>query len=126
MSFFDVEAVWIRSVCSFFFNDTATTEIYTLSLHDALPISATGGRGCRAAGCPATPGGAGAVRPAPLQSHRRGGRRSGAGSAREPWAAWRPPRPGHLQTRRADRRPWRTRARRAGDSSPAAAGEGGG
>src|SRR3712207_7849049 len=26
------------SLC-FFFNDTATTEIYTLSLHDALPIS---------------------------------------------------------------------------------------
>ena len=26
------------SVVSFFFNDTATTEIYTLSLHDALPI----------------------------------------------------------------------------------------
>src|SRR5256885_7349835 len=26
------------SIC-FFFNDTATTEIYTLSLHDALPIS---------------------------------------------------------------------------------------
>src|SRR5690242_21606348 len=26
----------------FFFNDTATTEIYTLSLHDALPISWTG------------------------------------------------------------------------------------
>src|SRR5690242_21617771 len=25
----------------FFFNDTATTEIYTLSLHDALPISLT-------------------------------------------------------------------------------------
>src|ERR1041385_9564290 len=30
---------------SFFFNDTATTEIYTLSLHDALPIS--GPRGAR-------------------------------------------------------------------------------
>src|ERR1044071_10489221 len=33
----------MRSTCSrapfFFFNDTATTEIYTLSLHDALPIS---------------------------------------------------------------------------------------
>src|SRR5690348_18129210 len=31
----------MRSVSSifFFFNDTATTEIYTLSLHDALPIS---------------------------------------------------------------------------------------
>src|SRR5260370_1016672 len=27
-----------RSSCFFFFNDTATTEIYTLSLHDALPI----------------------------------------------------------------------------------------
>src|SRR2546430_17710013 len=25
----------------FFFNDTATTEIYTLSLHDALPISSS-------------------------------------------------------------------------------------
>src|SRR2546422_1005961 len=38
----------------FFFNDTATTEIYTLSLHDALPILiialriTTGGLGCRA------------------------------------------------------------------------------
>src|SRR5579859_8286366 len=28
----------------FFFNDTATTEIYTLSLHDALPISFTRSR----------------------------------------------------------------------------------
>src|SRR5438552_12634501 len=27
--------------CFFFFNDPATTEIYTLSLHDALPISAS-------------------------------------------------------------------------------------
>src|SRR3712207_8360666 len=29
-------------ICCFFFNDTATTEIYTLSLHDALPILAIG------------------------------------------------------------------------------------
>src|ERR1022692_169859 len=29
--------VFLRFFC-FFFNDTATTEIYTLSLHDALPI----------------------------------------------------------------------------------------
>src|SRR3712207_7385942 len=29
----------VKSFCRFFFNDTATTEIYTLSLHDALPIS---------------------------------------------------------------------------------------
>src|SRR2546427_10578788 len=35
----------------FFFNDTATTEIYTLSLHDALPIW----RGSIAAGCPWPP-----------------------------------------------------------------------
>src|SRR2546430_7373257 len=30
----------------FFFNDTATTEIYTLSLHDALPISLYTRPGC--------------------------------------------------------------------------------
>src|SRR6266536_6347918 len=30
----------LLSIFFFFFNDTATTEIYTLSLHDALPISA--------------------------------------------------------------------------------------
>src|SRR5260221_5346405 len=33
----------------FFFNDTATTEIYTLSLHDALPISGDAGPGRQAA-----------------------------------------------------------------------------
>src|SRR2546427_5563988 len=33
----------------FFFNDTATTEIYTLSLHDALPISS------RSCGCSPSP-----------------------------------------------------------------------
>src|SRR6266480_4066326 len=41
-----------RSLPIFFFNDTATTEIYTLSLHDALPISlgqpiGVGWTGCR-------------------------------------------------------------------------------
>src|SRR5215216_7183477 len=34
--------VIVLNLC-FFFNDTATTEIYTLSLHDALPIRATAG-----------------------------------------------------------------------------------
>src|SRR2546427_9425411 len=34
----------------FFFNDTATTEIYTLSLHDALPISRRPRRGGRQGG----------------------------------------------------------------------------
>src|SRR2546430_1958201 len=33
----------MRLLCFFFFNDTATTEIYTLSLHDALPISELAG-----------------------------------------------------------------------------------
>src|SRR6267143_3529212 len=34
--------------CSFFFfNDTATTQIYTLSLHDALPISPFMTAGCK-------------------------------------------------------------------------------
>src|SRR5256885_15473449 len=41
----------------FFFNDTATTEIYTLSLHDALPIYTccsrwSGGTGSGASGAP--------------------------------------------------------------------------
>src|SRR2546422_1145260 len=45
----------------FFFNDTATTEIYTLSLHDALPISCTlwrrtWDRPCRGRRARATPG----------------------------------------------------------------------
>src|SRR2546430_17373241 len=31
----------MQILVDFFFNDTATTEIYTLSLHDALPISSS-------------------------------------------------------------------------------------
>src|ERR1039458_10063758 len=42
----------------FFFNDTATTEIYTLSLHDALPISAA-----HPTGSPDCAGSAGGPRP---------------------------------------------------------------
>src|SRR3712207_9339874 len=34
-----MRCVGAGAVPLFFFNDTATTEIYTLSLHDALPIS---------------------------------------------------------------------------------------
>src|SRR5215212_12153797 len=45
----------------FFFNDTATTEIYTLSLHDALPISGDA---------------------APVRTPRVGRRRGGAGRRR--------------------------------------------
>src|SRR5256885_10228584 len=42
----------------FFFNDTATTEIYTLSLHDALPISSAPRPWTMCSGCaPARPSG---------------------------------------------------------------------
>src|SRR6185312_13583675 len=34
----DIQPARAFHIVSFFFNDTATTEIYTLSLHDALPI----------------------------------------------------------------------------------------
>src|SRR5258708_22872827 len=57
----------------FFFNDTATTEIYTLSLHDALPIS-LGSRRWRcccsnsAAGRAATPDGRSEEHTSELQS----------------------------------------------------------
>src|SRR5256885_10302867 len=43
----------------FFFNDTATTEIYTLSLHDALPIYGSP----RGAGAPRRVSATGATRP---------------------------------------------------------------
>src|SRR2546430_10421534 len=57
----------------FFFNDTATTEIYTLSLHDALPISRAGhlliplGRECVV---PAAPEYHGGIRPRDRKSTR--------------------------------------------------------
>src|SRR2546429_9079506 len=38
-----VRAPRVAVFAFFFFNDTATTEIYTLSLHDALPISGIDG-----------------------------------------------------------------------------------
>src|SRR2546427_9105261 len=51
----------------FFFNDTATTEIYTLSLHDALPISNS--RACRAISC--TTSGVPTAAVVPLGARRR-------------------------------------------------------
>src|SRR3989441_9837039 len=58
----------------FFFNDTATTEIYTLSLHDALPISG-GPRSRRTADtCAALSGPPRFLGPGGGFSHRSGGR----------------------------------------------------
>src|SRR5437588_1826744 len=39
--------IFLDPVIHFFFNNTATTEIYTLSLHDALPISTRSQSGSR-------------------------------------------------------------------------------
>src|SRR2546422_1443423 len=47
----------------FFFNDTATTEIYPLSLHDALPISTPA--------CAAAAGGPSSAGPLPLNNATR-------------------------------------------------------
>src|SRR6266542_5260395 len=73
-------------VCFFFFNDTATTEIYTLSLHDALPISpARGGRRDGAAGRsgPRPLGGAAWSRPEDAPPPHRSG--LAAGGAQNGW-----------------------------------------
>src|SRR3712207_8953063 len=43
--FFSLVFISLSLFFFFFFNDTATTEIYTLSLHDALPISGCAGTG---------------------------------------------------------------------------------
>src|SRR2546430_5665142 len=56
----------------FFFNDTATTEIYTLSLHDALPISSRS--------CTHSPRGIG---PAGSPASRRAARRRGSPRSEE-------------------------------------------
>src|SRR2546430_13281825 len=55
----------------FFFNDTATTEIYTLSLHDALPISPSLVRDCR---IPAAPSAVADHNPPRPLDHRPGPR----------------------------------------------------
>src|SRR2546425_3099771 len=63
----------------FFFNDTATTEIYTLSLHDALPISGPGavpGGRPRRGGTPPPRRPRADCRPAP-SAGRTGGSRGG-------------------------------------------------
>src|SRR3989454_6379626 len=104
----------------FFFNDTATTEIYTLSLHDALPISGGprgGGRGAR--------GG----RDLRRARHGRGGGRTGrvrpahgtvllvGGPEVRPLVRRRPP---HARRDHGTARPERVVFRRRGDHQAAA------
>src|SRR3712207_8120559 len=77
-----------------FFNDTATTEIYTLSLHDALPICHLrhdpGGPPCRRG----------------REGHPRGGRRPARGAPHEgrEQPAPHPPARGRLRSRGPDRK----------------------
>src|SRR3712207_9251791 len=63
----------LRNMRFFFFNDTATTEIYTLSLHDALPIYRSCGRRTRS-----SPGIAAATSDEVAPQRRCQGRTSGA------------------------------------------------
>src|SRR5260370_28917641 len=49
LSYFSLMTSYPSRFFFFFFNDTATTEIYTLSLHDALPIYSAGKTRPRAA-----------------------------------------------------------------------------
>src|SRR5207247_9458481 len=53
-SYFTIHAVpyHLCSLTRFFFNDPATSEMYTLSLHDALPISTWSSRTASRARCP--------------------------------------------------------------------------
>src|SRR2546425_4023589 len=92
----------------FFFNDTATTEIYTLSLHDALPISVGQARQdevvevARAAGD--------LLRAVPLRDRRaddvEGARHARVRTSRAPCAPRRRP-SGRARSRRASRTPSR-------------------
>src|SRR2546422_6923731 len=63
---FSVSTSYTRRFSFFFFNDTATTEIYTLSLHDALPISSVAANHRAGAERPVDPGG---------ERRQQGGRR---------------------------------------------------
>src|SRR2546427_10449417 len=100
----------------FFFNDTATTEIYTLSLHDALPITRRAARAVRSrAARRAAPersrlGGAAGMRPRARRPARvpfarppgpgargRGRRGPARGRERDRGARWR--KPGARRTR---------------------------
>src|SRR3712207_4401635 len=90
------------SYAVFFFNDTATTEIYTLSLHDALPISSSTAAGTTWTGCTRTS-------PTrccwPARSRRPCRRRTGRCPARRSRTRGRAPAPRAATSRR---RRWRS------------------
>src|SRR5260370_42566797 len=61
------------SLFFFFFNDTATTEIYTLSLHDALPISEPASRIASICACSAFGDSSSSSMPRPRAPRKNGG-----------------------------------------------------
>src|SRR5256886_16230337 len=69
----------------FFFNDTATTEIYTLSLHDALPISKTSGCAFASETVSGSSGHPGFTAVKPASSNNVAQRSQLLGSSQRPW-----------------------------------------
>src|SRR5260370_18158629 len=126
LSLFSLFSIYLSSPSInyfFFFNDTATTEIYTLSLHDALPISCrrlTSGNpagrtsASKSARWPAAP----AHRWPPHGPPPAASARPAAPAARSAiaWASCRPARPGWHGTAAAA--PHRPPAWRAGNPPP--------
>src|ERR1035437_3731060 len=93
----------------FFFNDTATTEIYTLSLHDALPISPT--RPYPPAPSPAGSPGSPAARPARQACSVARPAPAGLGQVADESAGRAPPIYTHQHRHRPDRPDHRRRVR---------------
>src|SRR6266481_4950695 len=102
----------------FFFNDTATTEIYTLSLHDALPISSTRRPFVAGASPPRSTASRGRLRPGTPGAIRDPARRAGglargsrrrapgeSGGCRGARSWWESDRRGGLRASRAHERP---------------------
>src|SRR3989442_13771913 len=106
------------SIVGFFFNDTATTEIYPLSLHDALPIYArVGRRGARRRGRPdAARRRARRRRAQALRARTRGdGALPAVGGGPRPGRTQSEPAPGKMEPEEG---PWRRQPTRPGTSSP--------
>src|SRR6266550_5493321 len=97
----------------FFFNDTATTEIYTLSLHDALPICAP----ARAVRPAATPALRIAAPPTQESAPPPPATPAPAHPPQPPWPARRPPRWPLRGTRPGARARWRPARPAAGRAS---------
>src|SRR6266850_3788640 len=105
-----VYVVATESLLFFFFNDTATTEIYTLSLHDALPISAALSSSLKGCSCSTIPD---------ARRERRSARRASRAGGASPLAASAPAAP-RIRLHRSKRAICPRSSRRATSSTAAA------